>query len=236
MSKRFIDTDIWTQNKWFRKLDPKYKIFWYYLISNCDAVGVWEEDIELASFIIKHEYTVEEILEIFGERVKVFSDNKKWWLKDFCTFQYGELKDDPHNKPHTVYIRKLKEHRLFIDYTKSIDRLKEKEKDKEKDKEYRGIRKEIIIYLNEKSKKNFSPNSAKAKTSINARLSDGYSLDDFKKVIDNKCADWNDDPQHNQYLRPETLFGAKFDGYLNQKKVSKKPGGPYLEGDKNYGF
>ena len=47
MAKRFIETTMWTGNKWFRKLEPKYKLLWFYLISNCDAVGVWEEDLEL---------------------------------------------------------------------------------------------------------------------------------------------------------------------------------------------
>lgn len=139
--KRFIDTSIWTQNKWFRKLDPKYKLLWIYLFCNCDNVGVWEEDCEQASWVIGHNYTKEEIDEVFKDRIIWFSE-KKLWIIDFCVFQYGELiEDNIKNKPHQSYISLLKKHNLWIDYTKTIDSLsyrlkdKDKEKDKDKDKE-----------------------------------------------------------------------------------------------------
>ena len=79
------------------------------------------------------------------------------------------------------------------------------------------IRKQIINYLNEKLGTKYKPNSSKNKTVINARLNEGYQLDDFKEVIDNKYADWSDSPKMAKFLRPETLFGTKFEGYLNEK-------------------
>jgi hypothetical protein len=134
MSKRLTDVTKWTKNKWFRKLKPNHKLFWLYLLDNCDNVGVWEEDIELASILISYEYNKDEILKEFKDKVKVFRDGKKWWVKDFIVFQYGELKEEHlTNKPHQCYIRNLKKHRLWIDYTKTIHSLKEKEKDKDKD-------------------------------------------------------------------------------------------------------
>ena len=55
-----------------------------------------------------------------------------------------------------------------------------------------------------------------------ARFNEGYTLEDFKQVIDIKTAEWKDSPEFSKYLRPETLFGSKFDGYLNQKpKIAK---------------
>lgn len=133
MSKRFIETTIWTQNKWFRKLLPKHKLLWFYLLTNCDSVGVWEEDIELASFIIGEDFNINDLLS-YGDRLKYFND-KKYWITDFCSFQYGQLKDSPSNKPHQSYISLLKKHSLWIDYTKTIDSLKEKDKEKDMDKE-----------------------------------------------------------------------------------------------------
>jgi len=134
MSKRLTDVTKWTKNKWFRKLKPNHKLFWLYLLDNCDNVGVWEEDIELASILISYEYNKDEILKEFKDKVKVFRDGKKWWVKDFIVFQYGELKEEHlTNKPHQCYIRNLKKHRLWIDYTKTIHSLKEKEKDIDKD-------------------------------------------------------------------------------------------------------
>jgi len=133
MGKRFTDTDIWTKKKWFMKLEPKYKLFWFYLKDNCDAVGVWDENIELANFIIQYKYNTEEILEALGKQIRVL-DNGKWWITDFCDFQYGTLSEESGSKPVQSYIALLKRHTLWIDYTKGIHTLKEKEKEKVKDK------------------------------------------------------------------------------------------------------
>lgn len=78
--------------------------------------------------------------------------------------------------------------------------------------------KEIVNNLNDKSKKNFRSNNVKTKKLIKARLNEGYVLDDFKKVIDIKTNEWLN-TEYNKFLRPETLFGGKFEGYLNESKV-----------------
>lgn len=75
---------------------------------------------------------------------------------------------------------------------------------------------DVIGYLNSKAVKNFKPDTTQAIKLIKARQKEGYFFADFKKVIDNKCADWLVDPDRNKYLRPETLFGNKFDSYLNE--------------------
>lgn len=79
------------------------------------------------------------------------------------------------------------------------------------------IYKDVINYLNEKLGAKYKPNSAINKRLIDARAKEGYSLDDFKQVIDNKCANWAHDPKMSKYLRPQTLFGTKFESYLNEK-------------------
>jgi uncharacterized phage protein (TIGR02220 family) len=72
-----------------------------------------------------------------------------------------------------------------------------------------------VDYLNEKSGKSYSPKTASTQKHILARLNEGRTLDDFKKVIDNKCAQWLGTKWEN-YIRPETLFApAKFENYLN---------------------
>lgn len=101
------------------------------------------------------------------------------------------------------------------------------EEDKERDKEEDididiNIYSEIIDYLNSKANTNYRVNNKKTRASINARITEGFTIEDFKKVIDIKSAEWlNTNMQ--PYLRPETLFGTKFEGYLNQK-VTKKTG------------
>lgn len=80
---------------------------------------------------------------------------------------------------------------------------------------------EIISYLNEKAGTRYKPTTAKTKSAIKARLSEGFTIDDFKTVIDKKCAEWIGDEKMEKYLRPETLFGTKFEGYLNAKTTGR---------------
>lgn len=76
---------------------------------------------------------------------------------------------------------------------------------------------EIIDYLNVKTGKAYRWQGKATQSHINARFAEGYTVEDFKKVIDNKAAEWKDGKME-QYLRPETLFGTKFEGYLNQQQ------------------
>jgi uncharacterized phage protein (TIGR02220 family) len=81
--------------------------------------------------------------------------------------------------------------------------------------------KAIIDYLNAKSGKKFSPQTKETIKAIEARIREGYILDDFKKVIDTKCPKWlNTDSE--DYLRPITLFGTKFNYYLNENPTIKR--------------
>lgn len=216
MAKRFIDTGIWMQNKWFRILKPELKLLWFYLISNCDPVGVWEEDIELASFIIGYDFKIED-LNNFSDRIKKFSD-KKYWIVDFCDFQYGLLKDTELNRPHQSYILLLKKHSLYKDYLKTIQRDKEKEKDKEKDKDKETEKeKEFLDLFNEITKRNFRILSNTVKGHLNARLKEGFTMNDFEMAITNCMRDefHQNNPQH---LTPEFITRAdKLQKYLNIK-------------------
>ncbi|KAB2194062.1 phage protein [Staphylococcus epidermidis] len=75
---------------------------------------------------------------------------------------------------------------------------------------------DVIDYLNQRAGKNYKSTTKKNQTVIRARTDEGFSLDDFKRVIDNKVAEWKG-TNMEKYLRPETLFGTKFEGYLNQE-------------------
>lgn len=75
----------------------------------------------------------------------------------------------------------------------------------------------IIDYLNEKAGTSYRHASKKTQGLIRARFNDGFKTIDFKTVIDIKTAEWLPDPSMNKFIRPETLFGTKFESYLNQK-------------------
>ena len=79
--------------------------------------------------------------------------------------------------------------------------------------------KEIISYLNKKTASNYKPNTDVTKRSIKARWNEGFRLDDFKRVIDNKTEQWATDPKMVPYLRPVTLFSTKFESYLNERQA-----------------
>ena len=86
-------------------------------------------------------------------------------------------------------------------------------------------RDDVVIILNDLNerlglKKGFSANSEKTQSLILARLRDGFSVDDFIIVNEKKTNSWKTDPNMCKFLRPETLYGNKFEGYLNEIIVS----------------
>lgn len=76
--------------------------------------------------------------------------------------------------------------------------------------------KDIVEYLNNKIGAHYKPNGKKMKELIRARMNEGYTVKDFKTVIDKKFKSWGNDPKMSLYLRPSTLFGTRFGEYLNE--------------------
>lgn len=67
----------------------------------------------------------------------------------------------------------------------------------------------------------FSPKAKRSVDLIESRIQEGYTLEDFKKVIEKKCDAWLTDPVMKSYLRPSVLFGDKFDEYLHEYQGEK---------------
>lgn len=90
---------------------------------------------------------------------------------------------------------------------------------------------EIVNYLNNSAGTNYRASSKKTRELIKARINEGYTLEDFKVVIEKKTREWLNDNKMKAYLRPETLFGTKFEGYLNQpvKELTTKDLTPYTD-------
>ena len=84
----------------------------------------------------------------------------------------------------------------------------------------------IIEYLNKVTNKNYTTKNKATIKDIQARIKEGYVFDDFKYVVDIKASQWMN-TEMEQYLRPQTLFGNKFNSYINErpntngKQVSK---------------
>ena len=90
----------------------------------------------------------------------------------------------------------------------------EGELEREIDKE---IYKNVVDYLNSSTGKNYKSNTKATRSLIDARIREGFSLSDFKQVIDTKTKAWKKDEKMSMFLRPNTLFGTKFESYLNEK-------------------
>lgn len=110
--------------------------------------------------------------------------------------------------------------------------------------ENRNINRNIIEYLNKSTSSNYKHTTKKTIDLIKARLNEGFTEDDFMKVIDIKTKHWLNDTKMSEYLRPETLFGTKFESYLNSdkshslqdnKNVNSNPNGIVISAPKTVG-
>ena len=134
MAKRFIDTEIWDKEKFCSSSD-KQKLLTLFITSKCDQIGVFKMANMLITAYVGSPVTKEDILSIPVDIIEL--SEGKYWLVNFCKFQYGELKETC--KPHKKYIEMLKSEGLFErvskGYPKGIHTLQEKEKEKEEEKE-----------------------------------------------------------------------------------------------------
>ncbi|MBG9785603.1 conserved phage C-terminal domain-containing protein [Shouchella lehensis] len=234
---RNVHIDFW-QDGFVLDLTPEEKYFYLYLMTNSKTTqcGIYELPYRIMETETGYtRETVEKYIDRFEEYGKV-SYNKG--TKEVILLNW--VKYNFINSPKVISrIRKELEvvkHQPFLEMYKAqlirygypIDTLCidiEKEKEKENDKEKEKIPyDDIISYLNEVASKNYRSTTSKTKDLIKARWNDGFKLGDFKRVIHIKTKEWLNDPEMNQYLRPETLFGNKFEGYLNQREVKHDSG------------
>lgn len=151
--------------------------------------------------------------------------------KDLIASVFSHIKgDESLNETVKGIIAEYEEKNGILYYCNEKEKDNEKENDNDNENEndnevsYPDSRNEslndtfksIISYLNEKAGTNYKASSKKTQACIHARISDGFTLEDFEIVIDKKCTEWIG-TEYEKYLRPETLFGTKFEGYLNAR-------------------
>ena len=172
--------------------------------------------------VIKHWRLHNNLTAFRYQETQYIEDKSMLRIKDNSaySFEHGNLIDDSH------YVEVGK--RQSKDETKTRQR-RDKDEREEISIDNNNINnilssnpvKEIVDYLNQATGKNFKATTGKTKKCISARLKEGFSVDDFKAVIDIKCKKWLKDDKMRDYLRPETLFGTKFEGYLNEAPQKK---------------
>jgi uncharacterized phage protein (TIGR02220 family) len=94
-----------------------------------------------------------------------------------------------------------------------------------------NVIKDIITYLNNKLGTKYRYTTKDIQSHIRARLKEGFEYEDFIVVIDKKYDKWYNDPKMSDYLRPQTLFGTKFQSYLNEKGANNGEFGRSTTGD-----
>lgn len=109
MAKRFTDTDKW-KKPFIRALDAPYKLLWFYILDDCDHAGIWQVDFEVAQIRIGQQVDHKKAMLIFGDRIEIFDDGKKWFLRDFIEFQYGQLTEK--NRLHQSVLNILNKNKL----------------------------------------------------------------------------------------------------------------------------
>jgi hypothetical protein len=145
MSKRLSDTEIW-KKPWFFDLPDKYKLFWFYILSDCDAAGIWTVNFKITKAYLG-EIDFEKILEYFKGQIGILNGGNYWIVIDFIKFQYGyPIKETApmHKKINTLLEQRGININTLYDtvYNTVLDTVKDKEevkvivKEKAKNKIY----------------------------------------------------------------------------------------------------
>lgn len=102
------------------------------------------------------------------------------------------------------------------EYTENTTDIK-----KDADASIQEVVKIVVDYLNQKTGAKYRPQTNATIKLVKARLKEGFTINDFQKVIDVKTTDWTN-TNYAKHLTPNTLFGNKFEGYLQQGNFAKK--------------
>ena len=129
MAKRFIDSKMWDK-AWYRRLSPKCKLIWVYLLTRCDHAGIWDADWEAMNFFIGENVAYKDLPESITEKMFFISEGNQYFIPSFISFQYGVLREN--SKPHLSVIKRLNEKGLLNSIESVPSTLKDKDKDKDK--------------------------------------------------------------------------------------------------------
>ncbi|PIC63450.1 replication protein [Sporosarcina sp. P13] len=158
---------------------------------------------------------------------KMKVDNTKWYRIDYSALDMQATQKESATKPTWVAVSTHSESVDLPTMGLPITKECKNKKNKERVEINLDAIHAVIDYLNQQTNKQFKANAAATKKAINARLTEGYTVDDFKRVIDLKVSQWQNDPKFRTYLRPSTLFNpTNFENYLNEVPVvsrQKKP-------------
>lgn len=233
---RTIQMSFWTDAKLVDSFTPEDKYFYLYLMTNphTNLAGCYEVSMKQISDETGYtKETVERLIERMEETHKVVRYSKQTkeililnWHKynwttsnDFLRSLYKAI-SGVKNADFKAYLEELIDG-LGTVLTPCQEGGGTSVTVTDYDDPFISLFRQTIDYLNIKANTRYKYTSTKYKKAVHARVEEGFTLDDFKEVIDKKCSEWIG-TEWEKFLRPETLFGTKFEGYLNQKSVASK--------------
>lgn len=122
-----------------KNLPVEYKLFWLYLLDECDHSGIWHVELDLAEIRLGIKLSHQKIRGFYKDRIVEFDNGTKWYLPDFISFQYGEL--DVNNRAHKSVADRLIKYKLpakIKGHPTPLEGCKDKDKDKDMDKDSTG--------------------------------------------------------------------------------------------------
>lgn len=135
MAKRFTDTNIWAED-WFLEMPNEYKLFWYFVLCNCDHSGIFKVNLRVFCSLNGVSLDAKKAVEYFNygkERIRVISENL-WLIEEFFSYQYGET-FNPNNRVHDSIEKIYIKHGIKMTSIRGLKDLKDRVKDKDKDKD-----------------------------------------------------------------------------------------------------
>ena len=191
MAKRFTDTEKW-KKPFIKKLPLKYKLLWFYILDDCNHAGIWDIDLEIASLRISAKFLKEDCEKALKDKIQVFDNGEKWFIKDFIDFQYGELSEK--NRAHKSVLLLLNKYNLAFVNKPLISPLqgakdKDKDKYKDKDKDIRVNKSKIDKVLSIFNESDFNRTIETLKTNkdeIRKRLFEFLEVEALTPTFENK--------------------------------------------------
>jgi len=135
MAKRFSDTEIWSED-WFLEMPNEYKLFWFYMLSNCDHAGLFKVNLRSFSSLLEVKLTTTEALRLFNsgkDRIRIINPSL-WFVEDFFVYQYGPT-FNTNNRLHESIEKIYDKYGIELTSIRGVLDLKHGVKDKDKDKD-----------------------------------------------------------------------------------------------------
>lgn len=235
MAKRLIDTELWNNEDIIENFTAEDKYFWLYLLTSPHntVCGVFKNKPALiARDMGLHKDTITNLLYRFQtvhhliyadketDEIIILNWSKYNWTKS-ADFMKTVIKQA--ETIQSSYIKCLLQDKInekMVDSPKTVLTPSKDGTITNTTTNPNVNSYEVINYLNKVCGTSYKTTTNKTQSLINARIKEKFTLDDFKLVIDSKYKEWGNDDKMKQYLRPETLFGTKFESYLQNAKSS----------------